>query len=465
MERPGTAERPLRVAVIGSGPAGFYTVQHLLQSDDRVIEIDMYERLPTPFGLVRYGVAPDHQKIKAVTKIYHKLATNPRFRFCGNVDYGRHLSLADLKRHYHQVVFSTGAQTDRRLGIPGEDLAGSHSATEFVAWYNGHPDYTGLQFDLSVPAAVVVGVGNVAVDVARILCRTPEELATTDIADYALEALRRSAVRRVYLLGRRGPAQAAFTNPEVKELGNLPDAETRTLAEDLAPDETDPASPEATDKATLRKLEILRSLVDRREPAKSRKLEIRFLVSPTEILGDGDGRVRGVRLVRNRLRLDAKGRLRAEPTDRTDELEAGLVFRSVGYRGEPLPDLPFREDWATVPNDRGRITDGPGGPPLRGLYVAGWIKRGPTGVIGTNKPDAGETVESMLEDLQAGLLLDPDRPETGALERQLEGRGARVVSYPDWLRLDAIEVSRGEPLGRPRVKITDSADFVKALEA
>ena len=223
--RPGTAERPLRVAIVGAGPAGYYAADHLLRQDGLVVDVDMFDRLPTPYGLVRAGVAPDHQKIKAVTAAFDKVAANPRFRFFGCVELGRDLSVEDLRRHYHQILYSTGAQTDRRMGIPGEDLKNSHPATEFVAWYNGHPDYRDLEFDLSQKRAAIVGVGNVAVDVARILCRTPGELATTDIADHALRVLRKSQIREVYLLGRRGPAQAAFTNPEIKELGELPGAD------------------------------------------------------------------------------------------------------------------------------------------------------------------------------------------------------------------------------------------------
>ena len=271
MSQLGTDDRPLRVAIIGAGPTGFYAADHLLKQKGHVVEVDLFDRLPTPYGLVRAGVAPDHQKIKSVTAAFDKVAAHPRFRFFGGVEFGRDLTAADLRRHYHQIVYTTGAQTDRRMGIPGEDLKGSHPATEFVAWYNGHPDYRDLRFDLSHERAAVVGVGNVAVDVARILCRSAEELAKTDIADYALEALRKSRIKEVYLLGRRGPAQAAFTNPEVKELGELADADVSVVPDEV---ELDPLSRAALranpDRATAKKVEILQGYALRKPSGKSK---------------------------------------------------------------------------------------------------------------------------------------------------------------------------------------------------
>ncbi len=465
MGRPGTENRPLRVAIVGSGPTGFYAAQHLFDQPDLTVQVDMFDRLPTPYGLVRLGVAPDHQKIKSVIRVYHKTASRPEFRFFGNVEIGRHLTVDDLKRHYHQIVYCTGAQTDRRLGIPGEDLAGSHTATEFVAWYNGHPDFTGLTFDLSQETAVVVGIGNVAVDVARILCRTPEELERTDIADYALEALRNSRVRQVAMLGRRGPAQAAFTNAEVKELGEMPGAACATLPDEL---ELDPVTRQALgdtpDKLTTRKLEILGSLVGRSEPDKPRRLEIRFLVSPVEIEGDDRGRVRAVRIERNELFLDDRGNVKSRGTGRFETLPAGLLFRSVGYRGVPVAGVPFRDDWAVIPNEAGRVIDPADGHPLPGQYAAGWIKRGPQGVIGTNKPDALETVRAMLEDLAQGRLPEPASPAADAAERLVRERQPDVFSYEDWNRLDALEIERGAPLGRPRLKYTEVREMLAALE-
>ncbi|MBI2207122.1 MAG: FAD-dependent oxidoreductase [Candidatus Rokubacteria bacterium] len=454
MAAVGTADRPLRVAIIGAGPTGFYAADHLLRSATTV-EIDLYDRLPTPFGLVRGGVAPDHQKIKAVTAAFDKVAAHPRFRFFGNVELGKHVTVDDLRRHYHQVVYCTGAQTDRRMGVPGEDLSGSHPATEFVAWYNGHPDYRDLTFDLSVERAAVVGVGNVAVDVARILCRTPDELAQTDIADHALEALRRSRIKEVYLLGRRGPAQAAFTNPEIKELGELADTDITVPAAEAALDDASRASLERTnDRATMKKVEIIRTYADRARTERSRALVLRFLVSPAEVVGDDAGRVTGLELVRNTLVPTTTGTLQAKPTGEHEVLPVGLVFRSVGYRGVPLPGVPFNESWAVILNEKGRVLDPDTKQPLVGEFTAGWIKRGPTGVIGTNKPDAAETVQCMLEDTAAGRLLTPAEPAADAAERLVRERQPQWFSYADWLKVNETEVAKGRAGGRPRVKLT-----------
>jgi len=461
--RPGSDAFPLRVAIIGAGPTGFYAAEHLLGQPAVVASVDLFDRLPTPYGLVRYGVAPDHQKIKSVTAVYDRTAAHPRFRFFGNVEFGRHVGLEELRAHYHQILFCTGAQTDRRLNIPGEDLPGSYPATEFVAWYNGHPDYVHCRFDLSAQAAAVVGVGNVAVDVTRVLLRSPEELARTDIADYALEALRESRVREVYLLGRRGPAQAAFTNPEIRELADLPGADVTALPEEVALDEVSRAELDRTqDRTTMRKVEILQELAARRPSGRPRRLVVRFLVSPVALLA-GDGRVARMRLVRNRLEATPAGTLVARPTDRFEELTVGLVFRSVGYRGVPLPGVPFNEDWGVILNERGRVLDPGNREPIPGLYTAGWIKRGPTGVIGTNKPDAAETVAHMLEDAAAGRTLSPPEPDPAAAEALVRERQPAYFSWADWQRLNELEVQRGRAAGRPRVKFTSVEEMLAAL--
>jgi len=461
----GTPSAPLRVAIIGSGPAAFYAAEHFFKQSAVVVDVDMYDRLPTPHGLVRYGVAPDHAKIKTVTRAYDAIAGHARFRFYGNVDFGSHVTLADLQHHYHQVVFATGAQTDRRMGIPGEDLAGSHPATEFVAWYNGHPDYRDHQFDLSVERAAVVGVGNVAIDVARILVRTPEELVKTDIAAHALEALRESRVQEVFLLGRRGPAQAAFTNPEVKEIGEMADADVSVRPEEVALDPLSQAQLEASgDRMLAKKVEILQGYAVRTPQGRDRRLHVRFLVSPVELVADPQGRVCRMRLVRNTLVASTSGTLNATATGEFEDLDVGLVFRSVGYRGVALPGVPFHEKWGVIPNDKGRVLDGEGGAPVTGLYAAGWIKRGPSGVIGTNKPDSVETVTAMLEDVAAGRHWQPAHPQVEAAEALVRLRQPLVVTYPDWRRLDALELANGQAVGRPRLKFATVDEMTAALD-
>ncbi|ARA91894.1 NADP oxidoreductase [Rhodothermaceae bacterium RA] len=461
MPSVGTASHPLRVAIIGAGPAGFYAAGHLLGQSDLTVEVDLFDKLPTPHGLVRAGVAPDHQKIKNVTRVFDRIAALPGFRFFGNVCLGEHVTVDDLERHYHQILYATGAQTDRSLGIPGEDLDGSHSATEFVAWYNGHPEFKDRTFDLAQERVAVIGVGNVAIDVARILCRTPEELERTDIADYALDALRASRVREVFILGRRGPAQAKFTNAEIKELGELDGADVRVPPDEAELDPLSAAELENAPRPVMTNVEIVQDYARRPLSGKPKRLTIRFLVSPVEVLDDGTGHVGGLKLVRNRLVRGDDGSLRPQPTDTFETLPVGLVFRSVGYRGVPLPGVPFHDRQGVIPNDGGRILDDDR--PVVGQYVAGWIKRGPTGVIGTNKADAVETVEHMLEDLREGRLLDPPEPSAEAVLHLIRSRRPCFFSYADWQRLDEIETTQGRQRGRPRVKLTCAEDMLAAL--
>ncbi len=461
----GTPVNPLRVAIVGAGPAGFYAAGHLLRRKTHRVEVDMFDKLPTPFGLVRCGVAPDHQKIKNVTRVYTKIAALGGFRFFGNVEYGRHLSLDQLRAHYHQIYFSTGAQVDRRLNIPGEDLGRSYSATDFVAWYNGHPDYRHLTFDLTQERVAVVGVGNVAVDVCRILCRTTEELAATDIADYALEALRHSRVKEVTMLGRRGPAQAAFTNPEAKELGLLPGADIRVPPAEAKLDAcTLEGLGDKPPRAMAKKVAMIQDYATRARSGKGKLLTIRFLVSPTKLCDDGTGHVGSVTLVKNELYDTGRGKLRPRATAKYEMLPATVVFRSVGYRGVPLPGLPFNESWGVVHSAKGRVVDPEqGGNAVPGIYVGGWIKRGPTGVIGTNKPDALESVKSMLEDVDRGVRLSPANPSATAAEQMVRACQSVFVSWEDWLRLDAMEVARGKVAGRPRVKYIATREVLEAL--
>ena len=462
---PGSqAVHPLRVAVVGSGPAGFYAAEHLLKQPGLHVVLDMYEMLPMPFGLVRYGVAPDHQKIKSVTKAFESVASRPNFRLLGNVEVGRHITTKELQNYYHQIVFTVGAQSDRRLGIPGEDLIGSHPATHFVAWYNGHPLFRDYQFDLTQECVAIVGVGNVAIDVARILCRTRAELARTDIADYALAALSASKVREVYLLGRRGPAQAAFSNPEIKELGEMEGADPIVLPAEAALDELSTQELLTTpDKTARRKVELLQAYATRAPTGKARRLNLRFLVSPVELLGNAAGQVAGLRIVRNVLQKNAAGALQPVATDAFETLPAGLVFRSVGYRGIPLAGVPFADRAGVILNSLGRILDPQTQVPVAGHYTAGWIKRGPSGVIGTNKPDAVETVVCMLADREAGVLLQPAHPQIDAVDALLHERQPQLVTYADWQQLDKKEQILGAASGRPRVKFTSMPEVVAAL--
>ena len=449
----------MRVAVVGSGPAGFYAAGALLAAEPPA-EVDMIERLPTPWGLVRLGVAPDHPKLKTVSRAFERIAEKPGFRFLGNIEAGRDLTHDDLARLYDAVIYAVGAQTDRRLGIPGEDLPGSWAATELVAWYNGHPDFQHLEFDLSAERVVVIGNGNVAVDVARMLALTPEELAPTDTTDAAIETIGSSGIREIVMLGRRGPAQAAFTPPELAELGELAGADVLVDPAEL---ELDPASEAALagDVHAQRNLEVLREFAARTPAGKPRTLRLRFLVSPVAILGDE--RVEAIEVVRNRLEQTESGYVRAVATDESETIPCGLVFRSVGYRGIALPDVPFDESRGTIRNDGGRVLDEQG-KPVPGAYCAGWIKRGPTGVIGTNKKDATETVELLLEDARAALL-----PRSGAtaadVDALLDQRGVRRVVYDGWTAIDQVERTAGEKLGRPRVKICTWDDLLTAAEA
>ncbi len=438
----------MRVAVVGSGPAGFYAAQALFAAEVGV-EVDMIERLPTPWGLVRLGVAPDHPKIKSVSRAFERIADHPGFRFLGNVEVGRDLHHADLLRLYDAVVYSVGAQSDRRMGIPGEDLPGSWAATELVAWYNGHPDFQRLEFDLSAKRVVVVGAGNVALDVVRMLALTPEELAPTDTTDAAIAAICGSGIEEIVMVARRGPAQAAFTTPELTELGELAGADVV-----VDPTELEGAVPHDTNAE--RNLEVLREFAAREPSGKPKRIVLRFFRSPVEILGED--RVEGIRLVRNELDESE----RAVPTDEFETLECGLVFRSVGYRGVALPEVPFDERSGTVPNDEGRVL-GPDGEPLPGVYVAGWIKRGPSGVIGTNKKDATETVHHLLEDLAQGRL-EPNGAPASAVDELLAERGARWVEYAGWTAIDEHERGAGEKQGRPRVKLCSWDELLAAAE-
>ena len=438
---------PVRVAVVGSGPAGFYAAGSLLDADVPV-EVDMIERLPTPWGLVRLGVAPDHPKLKSVSRAFERIAEKPGFRFLGNVEVGRDLSHADLEQLYDAVVYAFGAQSDKRLGIPGEALPGSWSATEFVAWYNGHPDYQQLRFDLNVDRAVVIGNGNVALDVARMLALTPDELAPTDTTDPAIESIGSSTVREILIVGRRGPAQASWTTQELKEMGELAGADVSV----------DPAELEGAveeDTHTQRNMDVLREFASRQPTGKPVTVGFLFFRSPVAI--HGDGKVESIELVRNQLE-EQDGRRVAVPTDEHETIECGLVFRSVGYRGVGLSELPFDERRGTIHNEGGRVVG------HQRAYCAGWIKRGPTGIIGTNKKDATETVQLLLEDVEQGLIAHREQVTPEAVEALLADRGVRAVMYAGWMSIDELERAAGEKLGRPRVKLRTWDELLQAAE-
>ncbi len=446
-----------RVAVVGAGPAGFYAAEALVKSLGDAVSVDLIERLPAPYGLVRYGVAPDHEKMKSVTRLYDRTLADPRVRYLGNVEFGRDLTLDDLRRHYHAVILAVGSPHDRRLGVPGEDLPGSMSATEFVAWYNSHPDYRGLEVPLDAKTAVVVGVGNVAIDVTRVLAKTVAELGTTDIADHALEALADSTVEDIIIVGRRGPAESKFTTKELRELGELANADIFVREDELQPIPESLAAIEGDVNAT-KNLEVLRGFAQQAPTGKPRRVHIRFLVSPVELRGNG--RVSSVVLAKNRLEARPDGSIAAVPTGETEELSAELVFRSVGYRARPLEGVPFDDRRAVVPNDRGHVLDGPGGTPVPGLYVAGWVKRGPSGVIGTNKACAMETVATLVED----ELPTPADPRPEAVLELLAARGVTPFTAEQWRKLDEAETASGKAAGRPRVKLADVPAMLSTAE-
>jgi ferredoxin--NADP+ reductase len=457
----GSERNPLRVAIIGSGPSGFYAAEHLLSQEDLDVQVEMFDRLPTPFGLVRAGVAPDHPKIKSVTRVYDKIAANPDFRFRGNVEFGADIEHEDLLEYFHAVIYCVGARSDRRLGIPREYLPGSHGASDFVGWYNASPDQRNLTFDFSGERVVVVGNGNVAMDVARVLMLPPDELAATDIGGHALRALSANQVREVTILGRRGPAQAAFTYRELRELAERDDIDVIVDPADM---QLDPHSLHDTeqqpDRGRDQVLELLRELSERGDRGHDRRIVFRFLVSPVEIVGKD--RVEGIEVVRNELYRGNNGELRARATDDHEVIPADIVFRAIGYQGVSLPGVPFDPITATIPNDRGRVIDPLTGQSRVGEYAAGWIKRGPNGIIGTNKPDAQESVEMLLDDVRAQRLRREVLPAK-VFERFLAERQGEVVSFVDWKYLDEREVEKGGELGRPRLKFARVENMLRAL--
>ncbi|MFY9487120.1 MAG: FAD-dependent oxidoreductase [Solirubrobacterales bacterium] len=444
-----------RIAVVGAGPSGFYATGQLLNEG---FAVDLYDQLPTPFGLVRFGVAPDHPKIKNVTRVYEKTAAHPDFQFFGGVTLGTDISRSDLLDRYHAVVYATGTSADNRLGIDGEDLAGSHPATEFVAWYNGHPHHADREFDLSAKRAVVIGNGNVAIDVARMLVLDPAELAPTDTADHAIAALAESQVEEVILLGRRGPAQAAFTNPELLELGELKRADVIVDPADLELDAASEAwlASDEADATSRKNVEILREYAQREPTGKSHRVVLKFLRSPVEILGED--KVEGIRIGVNKIETGDNGALRAVDAGATEDIECGLVLRSIGYRGRPIEEVPFDDRRGLIRNEGGRVT-GEDGAPLPGEYAVGWIKRGPSGVIGTNKKDAADTVARIIEDREAGRLGQPTIDDDA--QAWLSDRTPNLTTWEGWCAIDTHEQGLGEPHGRPRVKLVNLEEMFR----
>ena len=450
--------RPYHVAIVGSGPSGFFAAASLLKAADEskdagdfAARVDMLEMLPTPWGLVRSGVAPDHPKIKSISKQFEKTAEDPRFRFFGNVIVGEHVEAAELTERYDAVIYAVGAQSDRSLNIPGEDLSGSVAAVDFVGWYNAHPNFEQISPDLSGRRAVVIGNGNVALDVARILITDPDELARTDIADHALESLRPCGVEEVVIIGRRGPLQTAFKTLELRELADLENVDVVVDPSDFEGITDDDAA--AVGKVCKQNIKVLRDYATREPRPGHRRMVFRFLTSPIEI--KGDGKVEQIVLGRNELVTDESGRVAAKDTGEREELPVQLVVRSVGYRGIPTPGLPFDDKSATIPNTSGRIEGS------RNEYVVGWIKRGPTGVIGTNKKDSQETVDTLIADLTGATEL-ADFPDDHAdkLAEWLASRQPKLVTSAHWKLIDEHERSAGEPHGRPRVKLPSVAKLL-----
>jgi ferredoxin/flavodoxin---NADP+ reductase len=448
--------RPFHVAIVGSGPSGFFAAASLLKaadsSDDMDVAVDMLEMLPTPWGLVRSGVAPDHPKIKSISKQFEKTAGDPRFRFFGNVVVGEHIEANELAEQYDAVIYAVGAQSDRSLNIPGEELPGSVAAVDFVGWYNAHPNFEQISPDLSGARAVVIGNGNVALDVARILITDPEVLAETDIADHALESLRPRGVEEVVIVGRRGPLQAAFTTLELRELADLEDVDVIVDPADFEGISDEDA--EAAGKTTKQNIKVLRGYADRAPRPGHRRMVFRFLTSPIEI--KGEDRVEAIVLGRNELVADESGWVSAKDTGEREELPAQLVVRSVGYRGLPTPGLPFDDKSATIPHTDGRVEGS------RNEYVVGWIKRGPTGVIGTNKKDSQDTVDTLIDDLTgAGDRSEFPDDHAVKLADWLASRQPKLVTSAHWDIIDAHERAAGEPHGRPRVKLPNLTELLR----
>jgi len=450
----------LRVAVVGSGPAGFYAAKDLQTL--RVAQVEVFDRLLTPYGLARFGVAPDHQATKGVTAMFQSLGKKKNLHVNLGIDVGQHISHAELLEHHDAVIYAVGASLDRQLGIEGEDLVGSHAANEFVAWYNGHPEYANHQFDLSGERAVIIGNGNVALDIARMLLANTDHLEKTDMAQHALDALQNSNIREVVVVGRRGPAQAAYTNPEILALLSHEGIDviidqTEAATDDITQTILDDRRTESSVRAKVRSAQ---EAATRIASGARKRLVLRYLHSPVKFDGR-EGRLDSVTLVRNRLELLEDGTVVAVRTSTTEEMKANIVFRSVGYRGSSVSDVPFDDHQGIIPNLDGKVIDPHTGEPLPGVYVTGWIKRGPTGVIGTNKQCAGQTVDQLLQDHLRGDLTAPIHP-AGSVRTLIAERCPDAIGFDEWGRVDTAEQAAGAALSRPRVKFVDTESILVA---
>jgi len=449
----GSQDMPLRVAIIGSGPSGFYAADALLKSD-LAVQVAIIEKLPTPYGLVRFGVAPDHSKIRNVINVYEKVAASGEFSYWGNVEVGQDVTVEELHEHFDALIFAFGAASDRKLGIPGEDLARSYTATSFCAWYNGHPEFRDCAFDLSHETAVVIGQGNVAMDVTRILALPAEDLETTDMASHAVDTLRQSKVREIHVVGRRGPVQAKFTPKEISELGEIRDCDVIIDPKDLELSETDQAELELPDrKSNRRNMEILREFAERPTGNASRRIVLRFMLSPVELRGDG---AVGEAVFQQNQLVGEPGHQQAEGTGQTLTMDCQIFFRSVGYRGVRLPGVPFDDKRSVIPNDHGRVKG------AQAMYCTGWIKRGASGLIGTNKADSQETVDQLLADVPQ--LAPASQRDDEAFRQRLAERGVRAISFDDWKKIDEAEVERGKAKGKPRENFTTVDKMLAVLD-
>ncbi len=452
----GNKDRPLRVAIVGSGPSGFYALDALLRAK-LTLKVDVFDRLPAPFGLVRYGVAPDHPKIKDVIRIYEKMAQDKKFSFFGNVNVGRDVCVSDLQKFYDCIIFACGAENERHLGIPNETYFGSHTATEFVGWYNGHPEYQNRRFDFSHSTALIVGMGNVAMDVARILCKTVDELQKTDITSHALEVLSLSRVKEIHVIGRRGPVQAAFTPAVIREFADLADCDVVMDPKYLEINSSSQQELEDIEFPTRKKnFEILRKYSNLKNTGKAKNLIFHFLKSPIAV--EGAGRLEKLVLEQNQL-IGKAGHQSVRGLGNLEEIECGIMFRSVGYWGVPIKGLPFDREEGIFPNQAGRLVDN--GKVLLGMYAVGWIKRGATGIIGTNKPDSEETVNNLLADIKN--LKGCEYPHQEQFEEFLKQKKIRFVNYQDWEKINAAEIKRGEFVGKPREKFTTISEMLACV--